>query len=417
MQPLDPYWPAEDRADFLPFTIETLSDKQGHVYGMWHGTDCRVLYYRKDLVPSRRGPGTSCSRPPRGSRARARSPATSTTRAGGRPRCSIISRCSGRRAGELVDADGPAGFRAAAEPRRMVRVMASCARPTRRAPRRDRCSANNDYQQLTSAAVAGDVAMFLGGSWQLRELEDALSPEEFAKWEISDIPQAERGRQSTGTGGWVWVRFAPDPVRQRAATEFLRFVESPANVARISIRTRQLPVRRSVYRDFAVFRENPWYEKFGRMVVTAQGASGRADLSRDLRAAPAGGGLRRVRREDARGGGGRRLAGGAEDRGKPARAHHRGGAAGRSPAGRAADAAALLGAAILIGVGRRQWRVAAWLAPAVLLVTVFLVYPIFDLLRLAFTDARTHGTRYSYGLQTLGGLLTDPDFRRSSPSR
>ena len=24
---------------------------QGHVYGMWHGTDCRVLYYRKDLVP------------------------------------------------------------------------------------------------------------------------------------------------------------------------------------------------------------------------------------------------------------------------------------------------------------------------------------------------------------------------------
>jgi multiple sugar transport system substrate-binding protein len=51
VQPLDPYWPAEDRADYVPFAIEALSDKQGHVYGMWHGTDCRMLYYRKDLVP------------------------------------------------------------------------------------------------------------------------------------------------------------------------------------------------------------------------------------------------------------------------------------------------------------------------------------------------------------------------------
>src|SRR5207248_31588 len=52
VQPLNDYWPAEDRADFLPFTIQTLSDNAGRVYGVWHGTDCRVLYYRKDLVPS-----------------------------------------------------------------------------------------------------------------------------------------------------------------------------------------------------------------------------------------------------------------------------------------------------------------------------------------------------------------------------
>ena len=41
VQPLDPYWPAEDRADYVPFAIDTLSDTAGHVYGMWHGTDCR----------------------------------------------------------------------------------------------------------------------------------------------------------------------------------------------------------------------------------------------------------------------------------------------------------------------------------------------------------------------------------------
>ena len=52
LQALNPYWPAEDRADFLPFTIDTLSDKSGNIHGLWHETDCRVLYYRKDLVPN-----------------------------------------------------------------------------------------------------------------------------------------------------------------------------------------------------------------------------------------------------------------------------------------------------------------------------------------------------------------------------
>jgi multiple sugar transport system substrate-binding protein len=52
VQPLDAHWPEADRRDFLPFTISTLSDPAGHVYGLWHETDCRVLFYRKDLVPA-----------------------------------------------------------------------------------------------------------------------------------------------------------------------------------------------------------------------------------------------------------------------------------------------------------------------------------------------------------------------------
>jgi len=39
VQPLEADWPAEDRADFLPFTIQTLSDRAGHVLGLWHETD------------------------------------------------------------------------------------------------------------------------------------------------------------------------------------------------------------------------------------------------------------------------------------------------------------------------------------------------------------------------------------------
>ena len=34
VKPLDPYWPAEDRADFLPFSIDTLTGSDGHLYGL-----------------------------------------------------------------------------------------------------------------------------------------------------------------------------------------------------------------------------------------------------------------------------------------------------------------------------------------------------------------------------------------------
>jgi multiple sugar transport system permease protein len=37
---------------------------------------------------------------------------------------------------------------------------------------------------------------------------------------------------------------------------------------------------------------------------------------------------------------------------------------------------------------------------------------VLELLRVAFTDARMHGTHYTYGLRTLASLAADPDFRK-----
>ena len=61
--------------------------------------------------------------------------------------------------------------------------------------------------------------------------------------------------------------FAKDPARQQAAVEFIRDVEAPAHAARISEATGHLPVRRSVYRDFPIFSQDPWYRRFGEMLV------------------------------------------------------------------------------------------------------------------------------------------------------
>ena len=411
VRPLDAYWPADDREDFLPFTIDTLTDRDGHVYGLWHGTDCRVLYYRKDLVPE--PPRTWDELLETASRISREHGIAGYLYNAGRWEATVFDHLPmfWAQGGELVDAAGEPVFGTEPNRERLVRLMRFLRATIDSGASPRSVLAHNDYQQLSSAAIAGDVAMFLGGSWQLRDFEGALAPEEFAKWDIADIPQAEAGSRATGTGGWVWVTFSAEAARQRAAVEFMRFVESPENVARISIPMRQLPVRRSVYRDFAVFRENRWYAKFGDMLV-----DGRARpavpiypaISEQLQLAVgyvvSGAKTPEVAVTDAW----VAVQRAAEDQ--------------RARAGRASSgvdrvklvpplAAALIAVVALVVAARRGWTRALWLAPAAGLIALFLAYPVLDLLRMAFTDARTHGAAYTYGFRTIAALLRDPEFR------
>ena len=102
----------------------TLSDTAGNVYGLWHGTDCRVLYYRKDLVP--KPPRTwdeliATATPHRA--ARRASPATSTTPAAGRRRVFDHLPMFWGQGGELVDADGRPIFGQPPHRERMVKLL------------------------------------------------------------------------------------------------------------------------------------------------------------------------------------------------------------------------------------------------------------------------------------------------------
>lgn len=408
---LDPYWPAEERADFLPFTIDTLSDKEGHVYGLWHGTDCRVLYYRTDLVPQ--PPRTWTELLAMASRISRERGIAGYLYNAGRWEAAVFDHLTmfWAQGGELVDGAGEPVFGLPPHRDRLVRLMRflRATIDTGASPRS--VLAHTDYQQMSSAAAAGDVAMFLGGSWQLRELERALPPDEFRKWSLTDIPQAEEGLRATGTGGWVWVTFSADPQKARVATEFMRFIESPANVARISIPTRQLPVRRSVYRDFAVFRENRWYARFGEMLAHARARPAvplYPTISEQLQLA-VGYVVAGTRTPEAAVDEAWQAVRAAADRNRARAAQA---PRGTDPLRILPPAGAALAILLLLWrLGRQHWQAAVWLAPALGLVAAFLVYPVLDLVRLAFTDARTHGANYTYGVEGLLALATDPDFR------
>lgn len=413
VQSLDADWPAEDRADFLPFTIKTLSDPAGHVYGVWHGTDCRVLYYRKDLVP--KPPETWDEVIETAARIARERKISGYLFNAGRWEGSVFDHLPmfWGQGGELVDEKGAPVFGLGENRERMIRVLAFMRRAVESGASPPSVLANNDYQQLSSAAIAGDAAMFLGGSWQLRELEPSLSKEEFEKWEIAPIPQKDRGVVSTGAGGWIWVTFAQDARKRRAAVDLIRFIESRDNVGAISFAAHQLPARQSVYEKFPFFREDRFHRRFGEWL---QGARARPTvliyptISEQLQLAigyvVAGDKKPEQAVDDAFAAVTKRYerqqAGGSE-----------GGGADFDPVRLIpAVAAAGLLALLLFRVGRGGAALIPWLAPALGLSAAFLLYPMIELLRIAFTNATTEGAPYGYTTATLSGVASDPDLPR-----
>ena len=410
VQPLDDDWPADDRRDFLPFTIQTLTDQSGRVLGMWHETDCRVLFYRKDLIAA--PPRTWDELLDAASRIARERRMSGYLYNAGRWEATVFDHLAmfWAQGGELVDRGGRPIFGEGANRRAMLRLLAFLRATIERGASPRAVLGHNDYQQLTAAAIAGDAAMFLGGNWQLKDLQTGLPPAEFARWDIAPIPTADAGTTSTGTGGWVWVVFARDPARRKAAIEFIRDVEAPAHAARISEATGHLPVRRSVYRDFPIFSRDVWYRRFGGMLASgharptvpiypaiseqlqlAIGAvvSGERSPEQALDAAWSA-----VNDEYAR----QTMASARLRR-------------GIDPiAWLPALAAAIFPLALFVRGRRPAPIVMWWIAPATALVTIVLLYPILDLLRLSLTDATVAGRSYAYTASSYRALAGDPAF-------
>jgi multiple sugar transport system substrate-binding protein len=406
LQPLNEYWPAEDRADFLPFTIETLSDREGRIYGVWHETDLRALFYRKDLVKT--PPRTWAELIDTASRVAKEHGVAGYLYNAGRWEATVFDHLPmfWAQGGELVDEDGRPIFGEGEHRERMIRVLTALRDTVRSGASPRAVLGINDYKQLSAAAIAGDTAMFLGGNWQIRELKDALPPEEFAKWDLAPIPQYREGPAPTGAGGWVWVVFAKDPERRRAAAEFILDIESPENGARISAGTGRLPVRRSAYQNYDAFKEWP-FPFFAEMLDSARARPSVPiynSISRELQIAT-GYAIEGTLTPEAAVDAAFRVVSEEYARSQSEAS----GTRGFDPvAWIPLVVAGVLGVAALVRAERAAVRL--WLAPAIVLVTVFLLYPILELVRIAFTDLTAPGSDYRYTLQGFRAIAADPQF-------
>jgi multiple sugar transport system substrate-binding protein len=407
LKPLNEYWPEADRADFLPFTIETLSDRRGNIYGLWHETDARGLFYRKDLVPS----------PPRtwnellevASRLSRERGIRGYLFNAGRWEATVFDHLPmfWAQGGELVDEDGRPVFGLPPHRDRLVRVV-SFLRDTVRTGAAPRAVLGiNDYRQLSAAAISGDVAMFLGGNWQFKELRDGLPPDEYDRWAVAPIPQYEPGPAPTGTGGWIWVVFSKDPVKRRAAAEFILEVEAPHNAARISEGTGRLPVRRSVYRDYEAFQDGP-FAFFGAMLPSARARPAVPiynSISRELQIA-IGYAIEGTRTPEEAVDQAFRIVADEYRRTQEAPPAVR----GLDPLFWAPGIVAAVAGGVALARARGGPSLRLWLAPAVSLASIFLLYPILELVRVAFTNLGAPGGTYQYTLYGFRSLAGDPAF-------
>src|SRR6185436_12866082 len=170
-----------DVASIDSFWLPLLKDHVQPLDADWPETDCRVLFYRKDLVPS--PPGTWDELLDAASQIAREQKIAGYLYNAGRWEATVFDHLAmfWAQGGELVDQTGRPIFGEGSNREAMLRLLGFLRDTIQRGASPRSVVANNDYQQLTGAAVAGDVAMFLGGNWQLKDLQAGLSPADFAR--------------------------------------------------------------------------------------------------------------------------------------------------------------------------------------------------------------------------------------------
>jgi multiple sugar transport system substrate-binding protein len=140
----------------------------------------------------------------------------------------------------------------------------------------------NTYDELSTAAQAGSVAMFLGGSFQWPTMKEQLG-KAFGKWQVSELPGPRPGETATGTGGWSLAAFSHDPAKVAACMDIAKTIYAGAG----NSVTGELPTARSMFTSLKAFRA-PIYKTFRRFLADARPRPGSAiypSLSNELQVA------------------------------------------------------------------------------------------------------------------------------------
>ena len=127
----------------------------------------------------------------------------------------------------------------------------------------------NDYNNAMTAFKEGQVAMIFNGPWSTA---DVLSGSEFTDPEnlgIAVIPAGPDGEKGSPIGGHSYVAYAAmDEAKQACAVEFIRYLSSAENQARLAIELNLLPTRQSAY-DLPDVQESRLIAEFGTVIENA----------------------------------------------------------------------------------------------------------------------------------------------------
>lgn len=247
-----------DVDDWFPALRPMMTGAGSEVRSLPFTTDVRVLYHRRDVVPT--PPATwdeliSIGR-------RLSEQGLVTLFPAGRSEGSVATTLWPQywaQDAELFDESGEPAFTGGPGYTAMREALGVVERLVAEGVAPSRVATFGAEDRQNSDVVAGRVAMFIGGSWQAAALNNALpSKDFFDTWAVAPVPSISGERHVTTAGGWVWAAFSPDPAKVDAGIGWVtRAYADDAGMAAWCTAGGYLPPRQSVYRNPA-YRQNPF---------------------------------------------------------------------------------------------------------------------------------------------------------------
>ncbi len=272
LQPLDSYLEEAgiELDDFFPFAQDVMTGPDGKIYGLQFTTDVRTLYYRTDLVPT---PPQSWDEVLEIGKQLKEDGYNALMFPGGTDEPTVNTSLwpyYWAQGGELVDDEGNAVFGEGENRTKMLNALTYLQNLVDTGVTPSRVTTYGNEADLNAEIATGELAMFIGGNWQVSQMKEILGEEEFSKWGVSHIPHKDPNAKTTLAGGWVWGIFAEDEEKQQAAFDFIvhTFIgdKGMGNWATIG---GYLPTRESVYKHES-YTGNVFTDQFSEFLNHAQ---------------------------------------------------------------------------------------------------------------------------------------------------
>jgi multiple sugar transport system substrate-binding protein len=268
LTPITQYFSQEEIDDLFPFIREGITGADGEIYAWWWGTDLRILYRNTELVPE--APQTWDEL-----KAAALDAASTGVEGvlfnGGRWEGTAFDWLAHfwSQGGELVDESGKPIFGEGENREMMLKALNFYKDLVDSGAAPQRVATIADYNDFNAAAIAGTAAMFEGGHWQHFQLQESMPADQFAKWDVSELPGPTPEQRATGTGGWTVAAFTDDPAKVEMCATLMREVYmGPANEV-----IGDLPTRQSLFASLPKFQD-PYFAKLSEYLVHGKARPG-----------------------------------------------------------------------------------------------------------------------------------------------
>jgi multiple sugar transport system substrate-binding protein len=176
--------------------------------------------------------------------------------------------------GRLIDDDGDVVLSTAQNSRAMRRTLAFLRRLVEEGASPERTVDITEYETLARNAREDEVAMFVGGSWQIeKDFRNRTDGDQWRRWKVAEIPMRRRDQHSTAVGGFAEGAFREgDSGSAAAMKEFIAKFAEPASMGRYCEAAGQLPTRRSLFDDNDLYSPDafPYQEQFRQFLEHGQ---------------------------------------------------------------------------------------------------------------------------------------------------